>query len=116
MGATVLVIVGVEVCADGNEIDGHSCWRRGWRWALMLVLATRLEVAARAGGDESGGVLVLATSLDARAGNKIGGVLVLATRLDACAGNEIGGVLVLATRSDARADDKIGEVLVLATR
>ena len=90
---TMLVIVGVGVCAGGNKIDGHLCWQRGWRW--LLVLATRSDARA---GAKIGGVLVLATRLDARAGDKIGGVLVLAMRLDARAGNKIVGVLVLATR------------------
>ena len=63
MGATVLVIVGVDVCAGDDEIDGQLSWRRGRRWTLVLVLATRSEVAARAGGDESGGVLVMAATV-----------------------------------------------------
>ena len=63
MGVTVLVIVGVDVLSGGNEIDGHLCWQRVRRWTLVLVLATRLEVAARAGGDESSGVLVMAATV-----------------------------------------------------
>ena len=59
----MLVIVGVDVCAGGDEIDGHSCWHQGWRWTLVLVLATMLEVATCAGDDKSSGVLVMAASV-----------------------------------------------------
>ena len=58
----------VDARAGGNERGERSCWWRRERWTV--VLATRADACA---GDESGGVLVLATN--ARAGNESGGLL-----------------------------------------
>ncbi len=87
-----LVLCGSS-CFGHRVLFGHS-WQRTLaletRVRTLVLVATR-EVNARAGGEERGGrSVVLATRADACAGDESGGVLVLAT--NARAGNKSCGL------------------------